>query len=305
VKIAIVGTGAVGGYYGAKLVHLGYDVHFLFRRDLDVVRKQGLQIQSKDGNFTLTQVQAYGSTSEIGPCDLVIVALKASSNNSLKDLIPPLLHSTTAILTLQNGLWNDEFLAEEFGKERIMGGLCFVCLNRIAPGVIHHFGYGKIAFGEFGRKPQERTREIAEMFKRSGVDCEVVENLLEARWKKLMWNIPFNGLTIAAGGIDVAQVLANPILFERTRKLMREIIDAAAKFGFSIPLEFIEMQIEGTRKMGAYLPSSLIDYKEGRMIELEPIWGEPLRRAKGVGADVPELEALYLKLKELTAQHVV
>jgi len=142
----------------------------------------------------------------------VLIALKATNNDVLPDLIPPLLHETTASLTLQNGLGNEEFLARHFGAERVAGGLGFICLNRVSPSVIEHFDYGSLTIGEFTGLPKPRTHNIASEFKRCGVVCAVVENLRRERWRKLVWNIPFNGLSIAAGGSTTRDILQDDSL---------------------------------------------------------------------------------------------
>jgi 2-dehydropantoate 2-reductase len=269
------------------------------RSDLGHVKTRGLRIHSKHGDFQLQDVQAYGSTTEIGSCDLVIIALKATSNESLKQLIPPLLKADTILLTLQNGLGNEEFLTAHFGTERVIGGLCFVCLNRTGPGIIHHLGAGAVSIGEFTGLPQPRTHEIASEFKRSGIVCSVKPDIAHEHWKKLVWNIPFNGLSIAAGGIDVARILADDGLKLRTRQLMREVIHCAKKLGHDLPISLVEDQINATLPMGPYKPSSLIDYLDGREVEVEAIWGEPLNRAKEAGVDTPELERLYQTIKSV------
>jgi 2-dehydropantoate 2-reductase len=276
----------------------GRDVHFLMKRDLADVRARGLRIASPRGDFHLPVVRCAGTTAEIGPVDLVIIALKATSNASLEGLIPPLLREGTTLLTLQNGLGSDEFLAGHFGSARVMGGLCFVCLNRTGPGEITHVGEGRISLGEFEGYPLPRTRALAAEFERCGVPCAVVDNLARERWRKLVWNVPFNGLSIAGGGIDVARILADEGLLRRTRALMREVIEGARALGFEIPDSFVEENIARTRGMGAYRPSSLIDFLEGRAVEVEAIWGEPLRRATSAGAAMPELARLYGDIRQ-------
>src|SRR6266581_9463702 len=200
-RIGIVGSGAIGSYYGAKLAHGGSNVHFLMRGDLSQIRRDGLSVHGKGENFRVAKMNCYNSTQEIGACDLVLIAVKATSNADLVDLIPPLLHERTMLLTLQNGLGNEKFLAEHFGAERVLGGLCFICLSRVSRTEVERYDYGHIIIGEYERAPQLRTREVAEEFTRGGVECSVVENLALERWRKLVWNIPFNGLSILAGGI--------------------------------------------------------------------------------------------------------
>jgi 2-dehydropantoate 2-reductase len=298
-SIAVVGSGAIGCYYGAKLAYFGRDVHFLMRGDVAEIRRFGIRIRGKGENLRVAKVNHYASTEEIGPCDLVLVALKATSNSDLTKLIPPLLHEKTMLLTLQNGFGNEEFLAENFGSERVLGGLCFVCLNRVSPGVIEHYDHGRVAIGEYNRGPQPRTHDVVWEFKRCGVVCSVVENLTLERWRKLVWNIPFNGLSVTGGGIDTAAILADENLRALTLALMEEVIAAANKCGFPLSASAALEQIKRTESMGAYKPSTLIDYQAGRPLEIEAIWGEPLRRAASAGASTLQLEKLYAELKAL------
>ncbi len=303
-RIAIIGSGAVGCYYGGRLAQHGHDVHFLLRSDHDVVKAGGLHVKSCDGDFHLPQVNCHRSTAEIGPCDLVIVAMKTTANEALPGLIPPLLGTgpETMILTLQNGLGSDDFLAECFGSGRVLGGLCFVCINRLGPGRIEHFAQGHVSLGEHSGPPQPRTLALAEMMRAAGISCGVEENLLTARWKKLVWNVPFNGLSIAAGSVDTAKILATPALEQRVRELMREIIETAGRLGHEIPLSLIDSMIERTRTMAGYKPSSLVDFLAGREVELDTIWGEPLHRAKVAGLEMPKLQALHEELRTKLGQ---
>lgn len=308
-RIAVVGSGAVGGFYGAKLAYYGRDVHFLVRGENERVRLRrfGWQVKSREGNFRVAKVQAYASTEEIGPCDLVIVALKATANDALPSVLPPLLGEGTMLLTLQNGLGGDEFLAQRFGAERVLGGLCFVCLNKTAPGVIEHGGYGTITLGEFAGYPLPRTHDIAWEFKRCGIVARVVADLAEARWRKLVWNVPFNGLTLLATAmrgpgaepVSTAGVLADDALAYLARQLMEEVMAAARKLGHTIPADFADLQFKRTAEMGRYLPSTLLDHLAGRPLELDAIWGEPYRRAFNAGAQVGRMEMLFRLLQHL------
>ncbi len=303
IRFGIVGSGALGGYYGAKLARAGCDVHFLMRSDLEAVRRDGLTVRSKDGDFHLPYVEAHGSPEEMGRCDVVLIALKTTSNAAMPLLIPPLLHPETALVTLQNGLGNEELLAAHFGARRVMGGLCFVCLNRTAPGVIEHYGHGALSIGEFKGPPQDRTMRMVADFRRAGVDARAVQSLITERWRKLVWNIPFNGLGIAAAA-NVAQVLNDEHLCAAARALMAEVIGAAGSLGYAIRPDFIDLQIERSRTMGEYRSSSQFDYEAGRAVEVESIWGEPLRQARAAGAETPRLELLHALLKRLAGTGV-
>ena len=296
-RVAVVGAGAVGGYYGSLMEkHRPGTVRFLMRRDFDAVKANGLlRIESVNGDFHLSGVKCFRSTAEIGPVDLAVIAVKATANHDLPALIPPLLRGdhSTAILTLQNGLGNEDFLVEHFPKNPILGGLCFVCINRGEPGVIRHLAHGLVELGGLRSCDTEPAEEAANLFCESGIDCRISPDLNLARWRKLIWNVPFNGLAIAEGGIDVSKIVGDPKRLVRTRRLMDEIISAAAALGYEISDRFAEKNIERTMTMGPYRPSSLVDFLDGKPVEVEAIWGEPLRRARTAGLDVPELGALY------------
>jgi 2-dehydropantoate 2-reductase len=300
-RIAIVGSGALGCYYGVRLAKAGNDVHFLVRSGRAAIMARGIRVKTPTERIHLKKVQAYATVNEIGACDLVIVALKATSNGMLGKLLPPLMKPNTLVLTLQNGLGVEEPVAEVIGGEHVLGAICFVGSMRTAPGVIECSFPGLILIGEFGRPAQTRTRDVARIFGQAGVKCEAQDNLEEMRWKKLVWNVPFNGLAIAAGGITTDVILADEGLRMLARRLMEEVLDAAAKFGHTIPRPFMDLQFDRTAKLGRYSPSSLIDFREGRAIEIEEIWGEPVRRAKTVGVPVPRLEMLYWLIKRLLA----
>ncbi|MGI8967044.1 MAG: 2-dehydropantoate 2-reductase, partial [Limisphaerales bacterium] len=281
-KIAVVGCGALGSYYGAKLCRDGREVHFLLRSDYEVVRTKGVSILSEEGNFNV-QPKCVRDPKKIGPSDLVLVCLKTTANDQFEKLISPLVGNSTAILALQNGLGNEAQLAKLFGAENILGGLCFVCLNRIEPGKIQHVAHGKIVLGEFQRDSQARTHEIASMIRQADIPCQVTDNLEKAHWEKLVWNIPFNGLGVAGvAGFEAVfhgkiidkkslgpcltsdQLLADPNWEKLVRELMLEVIAAANARQLKISEDVAEEQMNRTREMGAYKASTLIDYERGQ-----------------------------------------
>jgi len=296
-RIAIVGSGSVGLYYGGKLAADGHDVRFLLRSGHGEALSEGIRIYSETGNVDLSRPQAVRTTREIGPSDLVIVAVKATANESLPHLLRPLLGETTMLLTLQNGLGNEEFLAGHFGAERVLGGLCFICLTRRTPASVDHVGRGLVTIGEHGRRPLPRTRMVVEAFHHAGVEARLVEDLAEERWRKLVWNVPFNGLAVAAGGVTTDKILADPALHAECRALMAEVIATANALGHPIEPEYADFQIERTYPMGPYKPSTLVDWLAGQELEIEPIWGEPLRAAQAAGVAVPHLQRLYITIK--------
>jgi 2-dehydropantoate 2-reductase len=298
-KIAVVGSGAIGSYYGGKLAASGGDVHFLMRGDLAAVRRDGLRIRGPGEDIHVTTINVYNTTGEIGPCDLALIAFKATSNLDLVHLLPPLLDEDTALLTLQNGLGNEEFLAQHFGAERVLGGLCFICLSRASRTLVQRYDYGRILIGEFNRLPLERTHQIVAEFLAAGIKCRVVQDLALEHWRKLVWNIPFNGLSILAGGIDTGAILADVALRRATLALMHEVIESANKCGHALESAVAVEQMRRTETMGPYKPSTLLDWEAGEPLEIEAIWGEPLRRAAAAGSETARLEIIYALLKQV------
>jgi 2-dehydropantoate 2-reductase len=315
-KIAVVGCGAVGSYYGAQLCRAGEEVHFLLRSDFEAVRRAGVQIKSRSGDF-VAHPRCAVAAQQIGPCDLVLIALKTTANAEFPHLLPPLVAQHTVVLTLQNGLGIENELARLLPAAQILGGMCFVCLHRVAPGVVHHLDHGQIVVGEFSSGLQGRAQAIAELFQQAGVPCSVTASLLKSRWEKLVWNIPFNGLGVAASagwesfatgrlhaqpgriGLSTADLLVDSRWNKIVRELMHEIISAANGLKLGLSGSLAELQLDRTRSMGAYKASTVIDYEQGRPIEIESLFLEPLRQARAAQVPCPWLERLCAILKIL------
>jgi 2-dehydropantoate 2-reductase len=172
---------------------------------------------------------------------------------------------------------------------------------RLAPAEVTCLHAGSIALGEADGPARERTRELAASFESAGVACRVVDDLVAARWRKLIWNVPFNGLSIAAGAVTTDVLCADPALRSEVQALMREVQAAARQLGIDIPDDVLRKQYDVTPPMGPYRPSSLVDFLAGRPLEIEAIWGEPLRRAQAAGAAMPRLALLYALLRRIDA----
>jgi 2-dehydropantoate 2-reductase len=316
-KIAVVGCGALGSYYGARLCRAGHDVHFLLRSDYETVRHEGVHIKSVEGDFHVRPHCAL-HPEQIGPAELILIGLKTTGNSALRKLLPPLVGSNSAVLTLQNGLGNEALIADLVGPEKTLGGLCFVCLNRLGPGQIHHIAHGTVVMGEFGRPSLPRTHQIASLIEQSGVHCSVSENLEQSHWKKLVWNIPFNGLGVASSaGLDAVlcgeldhgqsrgpclttdRLLADDMWTQFVRELMLETIRAAHGLGFEVPETEAERNIALTSRMGPYKPSTVLDFENGRELELETLFLAPLAAAQKAGVPTPRLAALCAVLSQL------
>ena len=300
--MAVVGSGAIGWYYGGRLANLGEDVRFVLRSDYEAVRNGGMRVESVHGDFDLPQPQVFRSSGDIGPVDLVIIAWKATANAHLAEVLPPLLHEGTQVLTLQNGLGNCEMISAITGPDRVLGGLCFVCINRIAPGLIRHTAGGRLSIGEWQAGISGRAVEVARRFKAAGIPANAVENLQAAQWEKLVWNVPFNGLSVARGGVTTDVLLDSGETENEIRALMAEVIAAARAQGLELGDELIDFNVERTRPMGPYRTSSMIDFVEGREVEMDGIWREPLRRAKELGVPMPRLEKLLAEIEARLAE---
>jgi 2-dehydropantoate 2-reductase len=299
-KIAIVGSGALGLYYGALLQRGGHDVHFLLRRDYDAIMSNGLAVHSINGDFCLPIVSGHKTTDAIGPVELVIVGLKTFANDQLNELLQPLITADTLILTLQNGLGNEELLAELFGSGRILGGVAFLCSNRGEPGHVHHLAAGRIVIGEYQMRDNIRLKQIAACFNSAGIDCKITGNLQKTRWEKLVWNIPFNGLC-ALLQQPVNQLLMVPDCRKLIRDLMMEVISAANAGNLSqrISEDFADSMLEFSDGMGEYKPSMQIDREEGRELEIQAIFRVPLVYGRQQGVGMPRVEMLSVLLEQV------
>lgn len=301
-RIAVVGSGALGGYIGARLAHAGHDVHFLVRSGFNEIAARGWQVRSiGEPDFAVQPANVYANTSEIGKVDLVLIGLKTTQNPALEALLAPLLHPGTVLVTLQNGLGVTEELKALYPRHAVVAGICHVAANRVAPGTIVNQAPrgGRIRLASTAKNDGIMVDHLAAMMRASGLQSDVLPSVEEGVWRKLMWNVPFNGLPVALGGQTSQDVLADPALTEVARGLMEELRAAGNARGCTIPPEFTEQLIEFTRHLGAYQASTVVDFLAGRSLEVESIWGEPLRQGQAAGVAMPHLATLYAILKGL------
>ena len=303
--VAVIGAGAVGSYYGARLAQAGHDVRFLLRRDYDAVAAGGLRVESRDGDFTLDAPSIARSSAEIGHVDWVVCALKATAIGQVPELVGPCAGESTRILVLMNGLGLEERFAGWFGAERIFGGLAFTCINRGEPGTVHHLDYGPVTLGHLG-DDRDELAVAAALWEGAIVEVTTTPSLLRGRWEKLCWNIPFNGLAVTGGGILTDRIVGDPDLRAAAGTVMREVIAAG---NADLEAHGEQERIDGeaildrmftlTDAMGGYRPSTMIDFVEGRAMEVEAIFGAPLERARSLGVATPYLALLTAQLRAL------
>lgn len=274
-RIAVIGSGALGTYYGARLAEAGHDVHFLMRRDYRVVKTDGLHITSPEGDLTLANPRVYKTSAEIGPAEWIICALKSTSISEGHKLLSPCVADGTRILVLMNGLGLEERFAGWFGPRRIFGGMAFTCINRGEPGRTHHLAYGPVTIGHFQDDKAELAAAI-ELWAKSKVTIFESSCLLQSRWEKLGWNIPFSGLAVAAGGITTDRIMQDAGLNAAAHTLMSEVLASGnADLQYHCEKTRIDVNVlmdlffKSTSTMGPYRPSTMIDFVEDRAMEIE------------------------------------
>ena len=296
---AIIGTGALGGFYGARLQRAGCDVHFLLHSDYEHVKHHGLICESKDGNFTLPRVNAYRDARDMPRCDVVCVTLKTTQNHLLPDLLPPIVKDDGVVVVMQNGLGVEDEIANIVGAQRVMGGLCFICSYKVGPGHIQHHDYGLVALGEFSKRGiSDRMRAIGDDFQRAGIPIQLAEHLAAVRWQKLVWNIPYNGLSVVLNA-NTDALMADPQTRALVEQIMHEVVADGRACGADPGGEIVAKMLKNTETMKPYRTSMKIDHDEHRPMEVETMFGNPLRAAQGAGEKSPLIEMLYAQLKFL------
>ena len=298
-KYGIIGTGAIGGYYGGKLAKDGQEVHFLLHRDYEFVKQHGLQVDSCDGSFHLDHVNGYATTNEMPPCDVVLVCLKSTNNHLLRDMLPPLIHDNTLVVLIQNGIGLEEDLQKQFPNMALAAGLAFICSAKTEPGRVNHQCYGHINFGNFSCKEEGKMQQLVDEFNHAGIKAGLVE-YQEARWKKAVWNMPFNGMTVALH-TQTDLLLKNPATRQLIREQMMEVVGAAQHLGVkNLDESFVDLMIQMTDEMTPYSPSMRLDYDFHRPLEIHYIYSRPIEIAREAGFPMPKLEMLEAELRFLS-----
>ena len=301
-RIAVLGSGAVGGYYGAKLARAGHEVILVARgAHLAAIRERGLEIRSPAlGDFTV-HCRAEEDTAAVGPVDLVIVAVKAYDNATALPLLTPMLGSGTSVLTVQNGIGSIHEVAAVAGEARVIGGTTYIASALGAPGVIEQTGtHRRVVFGEvFGALPRssQRVAELHEALSGADIQSEVVGDGRVPIWEKFIFLVPLAGFT-GASRLPIGPVWADPFTRAQFLEACREIESLARAEGVPVAtdvIEKIEKYIGGIP--GTMRSSLLIDLAQGKRIEVEALHGAVVGRAAAAGVPVPIISTLYAVLK--------
>ena len=302
-RYGVIGMGAIGGFYGAKLAHAGKEVHFLSHSDYQYVKERGLQVDSCDGSFHLPQINAYGAASDMPKCDVVLIGLKTVNNHLLPELLPPLLKEDTLVVLIQNGIGVEEDVQKMFPEVQLAAGLAFICSAKTEPGRVNHQCYGYINIGNYSCKQQEKIDEVLDDFRKAGVDANEVE-YLEARWKKAVWNMPFNGMTVALN-TQTDILLQHPSTLQLIKDQMMEVIEAAQACGVkNIDESFAEKMIYNTVHMTPYSPSMKLDFDFKRPMEINYLYTRPIEKAREAGYQMRKLEMLEQELRFLESKRL-
>ena len=300
-RYGIIGTGAIGGYYGAKLAHAGQEVHFLLHSDYEYVKQHGLQVDSCDGSFHLDNVNVYQHAGDMPQCDVVLVGLKSVNNNKLQSLLSPLLHGETLVVLIQNGIGVEEDVQKMFPGVQLAAGLAFICSAKTQPGLVSHQCYGSINLANYSCQDEALMQTVVDEFRAAGIETGLVE-YHEARWKKAVWNMPFNGMTVALH-TQTDKLLKNPSTRQPIREQMMEVVRTAQHLGVkNLDESFVAKMIETTDAMTPYSPSMRLDYDFHRPMEIYYLYTRPLEIARASGCPMPKLEMLEAELRFLEAE---
>lgn len=246
-------------------------------------------------------------------CDVVLVCLKTTANHLLTDLLPPLLKPSTLVILVQNGLGMEERLSQAFPNLAIAGGLAFICASKRGPGHIEHMDFGKLTLGLYkhaatagdNNHTSEETvlRTVVADFNNAGVESLFTANLALARWKKLVWNIPYNGLCVVLNS-STDQLMNQPQSLAILTDLMLEVIAGARACGHAIDDSFAQAMLDSTRTMKPYAPSMKLDFDLKRPLEIEAIYTNPILAASAVGQPLPGIQQLERQLHYIQSLYV-
>jgi len=300
-KYTVIGTGAIGGYYGAMLQKGGIEVDFLARSDFGHIKEHGLRIDSVGGDFLLDKVNVYSSNTELPDTDVIIVSLKTTSNKDLKNIISPAVKENTVILVMQNGLGMEEEISEIFPLARVIGCMCFICSQKHGDGHIVHLDKGSVNFAPLNEEDMPIVEKLQSDFLKAGIEASSSSDLRTSRWSKLLWNIPYNGLSVVLNS-NTREIMNSSYGTSLARRLMEEVVRGAEACGCSLPEESIERSLHFTKIMTPYDPSMKLDFDNKRQMEVEYIYRRPMEEAKNNGVELHLIKMLADQLSFINEQ---
>lgn len=295
----VVGAGAVGLLYGTRLAVAGHEVRWLVRSGAEAMASAGIEVTSEGAVLRIEAADVVVATdaASLPPSDVVLLATKTTANDRLAELVTGVGVEGATIAVFQNGLGAEQTVrAEVPGAGAVIGGLCFVCAHRHGPGRAEHLDYGAVTIAPLEAEGLGAAAEVAADLARTGTEVSVLEDLGVARWRKLVWNIPFNGLcTILDARTDA--LLRDPATRALVADLMDEVVAGARAVGHDIPTTFRDEMLAATDAMAPYEPSMKLDLAGGRPLEVGAIYDVAARAARRAGAPMPRTEALAAMLR--------
>ena len=302
VRILTVGAGAVGAYFTGRLAQAGADVSVVVRSDYDAVKTNGFEILSDLGNFHFQPSGVYRSAAEYpGAADYVFLTSKFFPETDEAAMLSPALKDPrTTLVLIQNGIGIENRLAEVFPSCEILSSIAYIGATRLEPGIVRQKGASDLKFGRFGGGDSASGRRLEALFSEAeGVQATFVENIAWFRWSKLLWNLPYNPVSVLAGGLDTSRMTDRGPLEALTRALMEEVRLVAAAEGIDLPESLIDQNVEFTRAFPPYKTSMLVDFEAGRRMEVEAILGNVYRLAEKHHLSVPHMQTCYTLLAAL------
>jgi len=297
-KIGIVGAGGVGGYYGGQLARVGTEVGFVARGEhLAAIRERGLRVRTPDEDFTVN-VAASNDPAEIGACDAVLFCVKSYDTESAAALLDPLLKPGTGIVSLQNGVDNEEKIAAQIGGEHVLGGASFILAHIAEPGVVERTGsVQRIIFGELDGSQTDRSDRLLAACRAAGIDAHLTDDIRRVLWDKYAFLCALAGLT-AVTRVPIDELMRVPETRELFRQMVREAVLVARAEGVALGDDIVDEKAEfaATLEPGSF--SSLHhDLISGRPLELDALHGELVRRASRHNLSVPVTAIVYALLR--------
>ena len=246
------------------------------------------------------------------PADWILLCLKSTAMSDIPSLLEPLLQPNTRVVAIMNGLVEDDLMQLLPPQTTLYGGMAFICCNRIQPGHVHHSFKGSLSAGlAYGTDPLADRTALEELWGPTPVQLDYEEPLLRGRWLKNLWNLPFNGISVAMGGITIDQVVQDPGLRKLAYRVMDETLAVAnaelTERGYApnqlIPKETLETMMGFSDSMGAYQTSTMIDLVERKPMEVHYLFREPLKRAQALQVPTPHLETLVWQIEALQRRY--
>jgi len=282
-----MGTGAVGGYFGAKLAAAGQDVVFIVRqRNLPSLRRNGLRVESPTGDLNVRNGFFTDSPADAGMVDLVLFCVKSYDTAEAAAALAPMMSKRTAILSLQNGIDNADKIAGLWGSERTLAGVVYLGAQMSDPGVIQHSSGGKIVLGPISGQASDTAQLVEQLISRAAIPCEISAAIEQVQWAKLLWNAPFCAISCLTRS-TVREIVESESLAKLTRDCMMEVQAAARTRGIDLKTELFDQTLAFSRGLGEFKPSMLQDLEAGKPLEYDALNGIVMRLLEQAGEQAP------------------